>query len=250
MDDVLEKTGYLKWLDDGSEENISRIENIKELRSVASSFMDLGEFLEGEKPGGSFEKEGERQDQIVDLDVFHGFGMLDVPDALVNGYPGADTENQDGHHEGPEIDFLPVTEWVLGVGQAPGTVQAHQEKDLVACIHDRVDALGEHGTAAGERRGAQLGHRDQGIAGHGGENDLAGSGMGHMESSGTRVRGARYPQSTWSGSIDQVLAWVLFPAPRLWYDLVCCKLITSPPPKDKLPQFPGVDNGFMCLRVV
>jgi DNA helicase II / ATP-dependent DNA helicase PcrA len=46
MDDVIEKTGYLRWLDDGSEENISRVENIKELRSVASTFSSLDEFLE------------------------------------------------------------------------------------------------------------------------------------------------------------------------------------------------------------
>ncbi len=38
---VLSKTGYLEWLDDGSDENKSRIENIKELLSVASKFQDL-----------------------------------------------------------------------------------------------------------------------------------------------------------------------------------------------------------------
>jgi DNA helicase II / ATP-dependent DNA helicase PcrA len=46
MDEVLEKTGYIKWLDDGSEESLQRIENIKELRSVASAFNNLDDFLE------------------------------------------------------------------------------------------------------------------------------------------------------------------------------------------------------------
>lgn len=46
MDIVLDKTGYLRWLDDGSEENLSRVENIEELRSVASQFETLKEFLE------------------------------------------------------------------------------------------------------------------------------------------------------------------------------------------------------------
>lgn len=46
LDIVLDKTGYLRWLDDRSEEGLSRIENVKELRSVASQFTALGDFLE------------------------------------------------------------------------------------------------------------------------------------------------------------------------------------------------------------
>jgi len=46
MDEILDKTGYLRWLDDKSEENLARIENIKELRSVASQFSNLKDFLE------------------------------------------------------------------------------------------------------------------------------------------------------------------------------------------------------------
>lgn len=38
--------GYIKWLDDGTLEGTSRIENVKELRSVAAEFPELGTFLE------------------------------------------------------------------------------------------------------------------------------------------------------------------------------------------------------------
>lgn len=38
--------GYTRWLDDGTAEAASRIENVKELRSVASEFPDLHSFLE------------------------------------------------------------------------------------------------------------------------------------------------------------------------------------------------------------
>ncbi|MBN1915729.1 UvrD-helicase domain-containing protein [Candidatus Dojkabacteria bacterium] len=38
---VLDKTGYLEWLDDGSSENEARIENIKELISVATKYQSL-----------------------------------------------------------------------------------------------------------------------------------------------------------------------------------------------------------------
>jgi DNA helicase II / ATP-dependent DNA helicase PcrA len=46
LDLILDKAGYLDWLDDGSEEGRDRIDNLKELRSVADLFPDLGEFLE------------------------------------------------------------------------------------------------------------------------------------------------------------------------------------------------------------
>jgi len=43
---ILEITGYLAYLDDGTEEGQSRVENVKELSSVAASFGSLTEFLE------------------------------------------------------------------------------------------------------------------------------------------------------------------------------------------------------------
>ncbi|HYM65153.1 MAG TPA: UvrD-helicase domain-containing protein [Candidatus Sulfotelmatobacter sp.] len=46
MDQVLRKTDYLSLYDEKDEEDLARLENIKELRSVAISFTNLGEFLE------------------------------------------------------------------------------------------------------------------------------------------------------------------------------------------------------------
>lgn len=46
LDLVLEKTGYLDLFQKESEENLARLENIKELRSVATEFRDINEFLE------------------------------------------------------------------------------------------------------------------------------------------------------------------------------------------------------------
>ncbi|NIT03735.1 UvrD-helicase domain-containing protein [Candidatus Saccharibacteria bacterium] len=46
LDIVLEKTGYLDRLEDGTAEGESRIENVKELRSVAVPFETLLQFLE------------------------------------------------------------------------------------------------------------------------------------------------------------------------------------------------------------
>lgn len=46
IDLVTQLTGYLTWLNDGTPEGLSRIENVKELRSVAVEFPALDEFLE------------------------------------------------------------------------------------------------------------------------------------------------------------------------------------------------------------
>lgn len=46
MDKIIESTGYLEYIDDGTDVGKSRIENVKELRSVAEQFPDLNEFLE------------------------------------------------------------------------------------------------------------------------------------------------------------------------------------------------------------
>lgn len=46
MDLTLESTDYLNYIDDGTEQSASRIENVKELRSVAEEFPDINLFLE------------------------------------------------------------------------------------------------------------------------------------------------------------------------------------------------------------
>jgi len=46
MEEVLKDTGYIEYLNDGSEEGMERIENIQELKSVASQFPNPEEFLE------------------------------------------------------------------------------------------------------------------------------------------------------------------------------------------------------------
>lgn len=46
LDAILKDFGYLEYLNDGSEDSVYRIENIKELRTVAKSFSSLSDFLE------------------------------------------------------------------------------------------------------------------------------------------------------------------------------------------------------------
>jgi len=46
LDRILQVTGYLAYLNDNTEEGKGRVENVKELRSVAEEFPDLVQFLE------------------------------------------------------------------------------------------------------------------------------------------------------------------------------------------------------------
>lgn len=46
LDDILRVTEYLEYLDDGTEMGLARIENVKELKSVAELFPNLVQFLE------------------------------------------------------------------------------------------------------------------------------------------------------------------------------------------------------------
>ncbi|MDP3733014.1 MAG: 3'-5' exonuclease, partial [Candidatus Daviesbacteria bacterium] len=58
LDKILQTTGFLAYLDDKTDEGKGRVENVKELRSVAEEFPDLIEFLENVSlvEGGSDKK--------------------------------------------------------------------------------------------------------------------------------------------------------------------------------------------------
>lgn len=85
MDQVLEDTGYLKWLDDGSEENLIRIENIKELKSVATQFTDLAEFLENVALIESSDTPNLNEQNTVTLMTVHASKGLEFPNVFIIG---------------------------------------------------------------------------------------------------------------------------------------------------------------------
>ncbi len=89
LDAVLGKTGYLAYLDDQTEVGKMRVENVKELRSVAEEFPDLVEFLEnvalvegGNLPGSKNKEEGK---EAVTLMTLHGAKGLEFPVVFMIG---------------------------------------------------------------------------------------------------------------------------------------------------------------------
>ncbi len=116
MEEVLKDTDYVKWLDDGTEEALSRIENIKELKSVASIFVDLGEFLESvsliedtDKPRGSTES------NCVTLMTAHASKGLEFPVVFIIGmeeglFPHSNSlDNKDELEEERRLCYVAMT---------------------------------------------------------------------------------------------------------------------------------------------
>lgn len=94
LDQVLEKTNYLDLYDENDEEDRSRLENIKELRSVALAFPDLTQFLENvalveqeqmpDLPAGRQENQ-EDEKNAVTLMTLHAAKGLEFPIVFMIG---------------------------------------------------------------------------------------------------------------------------------------------------------------------
>lgn len=85
MEEVLDVSGYLTWLNDGSEESVQRIENIKELKSVASQFVSLDEFLENVALIESSNKANTSDVNVVTLLTVHASKGLEFPVVFIVG---------------------------------------------------------------------------------------------------------------------------------------------------------------------
>jgi DNA helicase-2/ATP-dependent DNA helicase PcrA len=88
LDLILTATDYLNYLDDGSEQGKMRIENVKELRSVAEEFPILVEFMENvaliqdnQMPGVSLKE----QNEAITLMTIHASKGLEYPVVFLVG---------------------------------------------------------------------------------------------------------------------------------------------------------------------
>ncbi len=89
IDLVLSETKYLEWLDDGSIEAAARIENVKELRSVAAEFPVLEDFLENvtlvEREYGPEKPSQKSTTEAVTLMTAHAAKGLEFPIVFLIG---------------------------------------------------------------------------------------------------------------------------------------------------------------------
>lgn len=92
LDSVLEKTGYLEKYSSESEENLARLENIKELRSVAASFPAIHDFLENvalveaeRSSAKTLHSLGEGEPNTITLMTLHAAKGLEFPVVFIVG---------------------------------------------------------------------------------------------------------------------------------------------------------------------
>ncbi|MBU1000784.1 UvrD-helicase domain-containing protein, partial [Patescibacteria group bacterium] len=92
LDLILTRTEYLAYLDNNTEEGKMRVENVKELRSVAEQFPDLIEFLEkvalvenGNIPGQKRNTNKNRSADVVTLMTLHSAKGLEFPIVFIIG---------------------------------------------------------------------------------------------------------------------------------------------------------------------
>lgn len=92
LDSVLEKTNYLDIYEKENEENLARLENIKELRSVATEFPNIHDFLENvslveaeQDEVGKLSKNGEHKKDAVTLMTLHAAKGLEFPIVFIVG---------------------------------------------------------------------------------------------------------------------------------------------------------------------
>jgi len=79
MERILADTRYVEWLNDGTEENFQRIENINELKSVARQFVNLEEFLENVSLIESSNRARDEDYPAVTLMTIHASKGLEFP---------------------------------------------------------------------------------------------------------------------------------------------------------------------------
>jgi DNA helicase-2/ATP-dependent DNA helicase PcrA len=92
LDSVLEKTKYFDRYQKETEENLARLENIKELRSVGAEFPNIDDFLENvslveaeQDEKGGLKKQNPNQKNAVTLMTLHAAKGLEFPVVFIVG---------------------------------------------------------------------------------------------------------------------------------------------------------------------
>ncbi len=89
LDQILMRTDYLSLYDENDEEDLQRLENIKELRSVATTFPDINVFLENvalvEQESLPNKPSGEDERNAVTLMTLHSAKGLEFPIVFMVG---------------------------------------------------------------------------------------------------------------------------------------------------------------------
>ena len=98
----------------------------------------------GQRPRCTFEQEGDREYDIVYRGIAKRSRSADMDPTLVDRHARARREDEDRHHECPEIEFAAVAEGMAGIGRAARPALAIEQQHLIAAVDERVNAFGGH----------------------------------------------------------------------------------------------------------
>ena len=84
--------------------------------------------------------------------------MAQVRDPLIDRHAAPQSKQQDSDDQTPEVQLLAPAERMKLVGGLCAAMDAKQQEQFIACIHDRVDRFGEHGRAARDDARRELGN--------------------------------------------------------------------------------------------
>jgi DNA helicase-2/ATP-dependent DNA helicase PcrA len=84
LDNLMERSGYLRWIDDGTPEAQAKIENIQELKSVIAKGQSLDEFLEGVSLVSDVDNYDSQTDAVT-LMTLHSSKGLEFPIVFICG---------------------------------------------------------------------------------------------------------------------------------------------------------------------
>src|SRR5438270_7999153 len=96
--------------------------------------------------------------------MLDGTRVPDVVDPLDARGDTAETEEQQGNDEAPEIELSSISERVLGVRTTSGAPHSVQQQCFIAGINETVDRLRQHRRRAGRQSSRQLRDRDEQVA--------------------------------------------------------------------------------------
>jgi len=88
LDHILEKTNYWKLYDQNDPIDLTRIENIKELKSVAANYPDINQFLENValvQSEATANKQGEESQGVVSLMTLHNAKGMEFANVFIVG---------------------------------------------------------------------------------------------------------------------------------------------------------------------
>src|SRR5262249_10327103 len=155
---------------------------------VAGRALCRAERLEGHPPRAALEDEREGEDHVVDERAPDRDRVQDVVDPFVYRDPRPEREDEQGHDEAPEVELPPVAEGMVRVRRPGGPTEPVEQQQLVAGVGHGVDRFAEHGGAAREQGGGELGSRHQRVSDEGGDDDAVGIRGRHRWSEGTMRR--------------------------------------------------------------